>query len=366
MEGPFGVLLSHAHQMAPTSLMRIMLNVSWSGRYGLYRLRNSKLTPLAVSFTLSQIDLITRLQAAYPTTFSLPGNSTTALASFRAGQYISPIGVEGLHQIGNSISNLRHYYNLGVRYSTLTHNCHNIYADAAIVSSDSGKSMKSEPLHGGMSAKGKDLIKEMNRIGMIVDLSHVSVDTMSDVLGGSDWEGSSAPIMFSHSSAYSLCPHPRNVPDHILELVKKTNSVVMINFAPDFISCVEPTNPSADWNGIPDFYPANSTLEHVVSHIKYIGDLIGYEHVGLGSDFDGIPSTPRGLDDVSKFPDLVKEMLKRGISDKEAGWVVGGNILRVWGEVDKVALKMQMDGVKPLEDTLDLKMGEMMQLDALA
>jgi membrane dipeptidase len=290
------------------------------------------------------------------------------MPAFRSGLYISPIGVEGLHQIGNSVSNLRHYYNLGVRYSTLTHNCHNIYADAAITELPGGRGIKkSDPLHGGVSAKGRELIKEMNRIGMIVDLSHVSVDTMNDVLGGSSfWSGSAAPIMFSHSSAYSICPHPRNVPDHILQLVKKTNSVVMINFAPDFVSCVEPTNPDEDWNGIPDFYPANSTLKHVVEHIKYIGDLIGYAHVGLGSDFDGIPSTPEGLDDVSKFPDLVKEMLNQGITDEQAGWVVGGNILRVWSDVDRVALKMQKDGVKPLEDILDLKIGEMMEMNMFA
>jgi len=190
----------------------------------------------------------------------------------------------------------------------------------------------------------------MNRLGMIVDLSHVSADTMRHVLGGSDnWSGSTAPIMFSHSSAYSICPHPRNVPDDVLQLVKKRNSVVMVNFSPDFVSCT--ANPS-NKNGMPDFYPPNSTLLHVVKHIRHIGELIGYEHVGLGSDFDGIPSTPKGLDDVSKFPDLVKELLKQGVSDADAGKIVGGNILRVWGEVDKVALKMQAQGVKPLEDDL--------------
>ena len=190
----------------------------------------------------------------------------------------------------------------------------------------------------------------MNRLGMIVDLAHVSQDTMRDVLGGNTtkWSGSAAPIIFSHSSAYALCPHPRNVPDDILRLVKKTNSVVMVNFSPDFVSCV----PSDAANGIPEFYPKNSTLSHVVDHIVHIGELIGYEHVGLGSDFDGIPTTPAGLDDVSKFPDLVAELLSRGVSDKEAAGVVGGNVLRVWTEVDTVALKMQADGVKPAEDDL--------------
>lgn len=258
--------------------------------------------------------------------------------------------MEGLHQIGNSVSNLRLYYSLGVRYVTLTHNCHNIYADAAITERPSGGVQKSDPHWGGVSPAGKDLIKEMNRIGMIVDLAHVSQDTMRDVLGGSDdWSGSAAPIIFSHSSAYKLCPHPRNVPDDILKLVKKRNSVVMVNFSPDFVSCV--ANPNNE-NGIPTFYPPNSTIQHVVEHIKYIGNLIGFEHVGLGSDFDGIPTTPEGLDDVSKFPTLVAEMLEQGITDKQAGLVVGGNVLRVWKGVDEVALKMQKNGVKPLEDKL--------------
>ncbi|KAH8598205.1 membrane dipeptidase-domain-containing protein [Bisporella sp. PMI_857] len=328
----------------------------------------------SVAFTLSQIDVLTRLQVAYPAHFSTPPNSSTALEAFKNGLLISPFGIEGLHQIGNSVSNLRHYYALGVRYATLTHNCHNIYADAAITELPHGI-VKSRPYWHGVSPAGRDLIKEMNRIGMIVDLSHVSQDTMRDVLGGNDsWAGSAAPIIFSHSSAYSLCPHPRNVPDDILQLVKKRNSVVMVNFSPDFVSCVAGNKP----NGLPDFYPPNSTLSHVVEHIKYIGELIGYEHVGLGSDFDGsksyslftslklrqpysscsfhqrclIPSTPKGLDDVSKFPDLVAEMLKQGISDKDASKVVGGNVLRVWGDVDTVALKLQEDGLKPLEDKL--------------
>jgi membrane dipeptidase len=308
------------------------------------------LTPPAVDFTLTQIDVLSRLQAAYPSHFSTPPNGTTALDAFKAGQLISPIAIEGLHQIGNKISNLRLYHSLGVRYATLTHNCHNIYADAAITENSNGGAGRSTPHWGGVSPAGKELIKEMNRLGMIVDLAHVSVDTMRDVLGGSDsWSGSTAPIIFSHSSAYALCPHPRNVPDDILKLVKKRNSVVMVNFSPDFVSCV--ANPDNE-NGMPDFYPPNSTLSHVVKHIKHIGELIGYEHVGLGSDFDGIPSTPEGLDDVSKFPDLVKEMLKQGISDKDAGKVVGGNVLRVWQDVDEVAAKMQAQGVKPLEDKL--------------
>jgi membrane dipeptidase len=297
---------------------------------------------------LSAIDIVARLQEAYPHRFSPPPNSSTAISAFESGLLISPLGVEGLHQIGNSLANLRNYYSLGVRYSTLTHNCHNLYADAALIEIDQVTTV-APPLWGGISPAGRDVIKEMNRLGMIVDLSHVSVNTMRDALGGSeDWAGSAAPIMFSHSSAHSVCPHPRNVPDDILQLVKETNSVVMVNFAPQFISCVE--NKSSP-TGV-DYYPANNTIHQVVKHITYIGDLIGYEHVGLGSDFDGIDSTPEGLEDVSKFPDLVGELLKRGVSDKEASLVVGGNILRVWADVERVAQKLQKDGLKPVEDKM--------------
>ncbi|KAI1131969.1 dipeptidase [Nemania abortiva] len=301
----------------------------------------------SVQLTLQQIDLMTRLQAAYPDTFSGLVDSESAKAAFKKGKLISPLGIEGLHQIGNSVANLRRFHALGVRYATLTHNCGNIFADAALWENPFRKA----PFYwGGVSPKGQKLVNEMNRIGMIVDLSHVSVDTMRDVLGGREqkWAGSKAPVMFSHSSAYALCPHPRNVPDHVLHLVKKTNSIVMVNFSPDFVSCVDNKNP----NGVPDLYPANNTLSHVADHITYIGNLIGYDHVGLGSDFDGIQSTPEGLDDVSKYPDLIAELLRRGVSDADAAKIAGANILRVWADVEKVAAKLQAQGEPIMEDDL--------------
>lgn len=308
-----------------------------------------------VRATLEQLDLFNRLSEKYPKYFTLSRTAAEAERNFyKHGKLISPLAIEGLHQIGNSLSTLRLYHELGVRYATLTWNCHNIYADAAVVSID-GESMASKPYHGGVSKAGHSLILEMNRLGMLVDLSHVSVNTMRDVLGGTPekgWNGSVAPPIFSHSSAKVLCPHPRNVPDDILQLVKRRNSLVMVNFAPDFVSC-KASNAST---GLPDFVEETNTIEHVVEHIMHIGELIGYDHVGLGSDFDGIPSTPRGLDDVSKYPDLIQMLLDKGVSERDAGKVAGRNLLRVWHEADRVAARLQKE-MNPVEDLLSPSLG---------
>lgn len=303
---------------------------------------------VGVRETMEQVDVMARIQKAYPDIFSAPPNGTTALQAFRDGKIISPLGIEGLHSIGNSLAHLRIFYELGVSYATLTHNCHNRYADAAALETPGGPVRKADPYWHGISPAGKDLVLEMNRLGMIVDLAHVSVNTMRDVLGAGkdDWTGSRAPIIFSHSSAYAVCPHPRNVPDDVLHLVKERNSVVMVNFNPGFVSCKPADRPG----GMPEDDPENATLEHVVDHIMHIGNLIGFDHVGLGSDFDGILTVPRGLDDVSKFPDLIGEVLRRGVSDEDAGKIAGGNLLRVWKQVDEVALDMQANGVLPVED----------------
>ncbi|OQD87753.1 hypothetical protein PENANT_c005G04044 [Penicillium antarcticum] len=301
----------------------------------------------SVRETMEQVDVMSRVQRAYPEIFSTPPNGTTAMSAFREGKIISPMGIEGLHSIGNSLAHLRIFYELGVSYATLTHNCHNRYADAALLEVPGGI-QKAEPLWHGVSEDGKKLVGEMNRLGMIVDLAHVSAETMRDVLGAgkSEWAGSRAPVIYSHSSAYALCPHPRNVPDDILELVREKNSLVMVNFSPDFISC---TLSDRD-DGIPDEDTEHATLERVADHIIHIGKLVGFGHVGIGSDFDGIPTVPRGLEDVSRFPSLIAELLKRGVSDADASKVAGGNLLRVWADVDEVALQMQAEGVLPAED----------------
>ena len=310
----------------------------------------------SVKTTLEQIDLFQRLSDRYPQYFTLSRSAKEAEHAFANGNLISPLAIEGLHQIGNSLSTLRLYHSLGVRYATLTWNCHNKYADAAVVSVD-GKSVASKPYHGGVSEAGRQLILEMNRLGMLVDLSHVSVDTMRDVLGGGSssssdpkketWRGSISRPIFSHSSAKALCPHPRNVPDDILHLVKVRKGLVMVNFSPDFISCVDVGDPS----GLPQYVDANNTIAQVVRHITYIGDLIGYSHVGIGTDYDGIETTPRGLEDVSKFPELVDALLEAGVSAGDVAKVVGRNLLRVWHEVDKVAAELQRR-MAPIEEDL--------------
>lgn len=306
--------------------------------------------------TLEQIDTFNRLSTLYPKYFTLARDAAHANVLFEDNHLISPLGIEGLHQIGNSLSTLRLYYDLGVRYATLTWNCHNAYADAAITSNDKGESAASKPLWHGISPAGRTLIREMNRMGMLIDLSHVSVETMRDVLIGSSkdkigaWNGSLAPPIFSHSSVKAICPHPRNVPDDILHLLKQRNGVVMINFAPDFISCKD----TGAESGIPEYVDKDSTIDQVVKHIMYVGELIGYDYVGLGSDFDGIPSTPRGLEDVTKFPDLVAKLLEKGVSEEDAGKVVGRNVLRVWAEADAVAARLQKE-MEPAEDE-DIKM----------
>jgi membrane dipeptidase len=303
-----------------------------------------------VKGTLGQLDLFHRLGQQYPKYFTPSTTSAEAVKAFEDGRLISPTAIEGLHQIGNSISTLRLYHQLGVRYATLTWNCHNKYADAALETGANFKTTIAKPYWKGLSSAGRDLVKEMNRLGMLVDLSHVSQDTMRDVLvgkGDGNWNGSLAPPIFSHSSAHAICPHPRNVPDDILQLVKQRNSVVMVNFNPEFVSCI----PGKSASDLPEYVPANSTLAQVVRHIKHIGELIGYDHVGIGTDYDGITDTPAGLEDVSKFPALIAELLNQGVSDEDAAKIAGRNILRVWAEADKVAKELRRT-MLPLEDDL--------------
>lgn len=322
----------------------------------------------AAAHTVEQIDLLRNLQDEYAHDFSRPTEASNSsgreymLAKWQSSQsFFGPISIEGLHQVLPSapMSSLRSYYALGVRMATLTWNCHNAFADAALVQNDFTEPVQvvagiSRPDEGPVTKRGRAVIREMNRMGMIVDISHTSYWTQKAVLQNI----SQAPVVFSHSSAYALCPHPRNVRDDVLDLVRMTQSLVMVNFSPEFISCESPLEDVAHRAGddeprfkLPIFYDQNNTLHQVARHIKYIGDRIGYDYVGLGTDFDGMGQlTPRGLEGVDKFRDLLTELLRMDITDENVKKITGANILRVWAQVDTVSSKMKKEGSRPALD----------------
>ncbi|KAI9331686.1 dipeptidase 1-like protein [Zopfochytrium polystomum] len=266
-----------------------------------------------VRFTLEQIDLIRRMTELYPETFAMAYSSADIKKIAQTGRIASLIGLEGGHHIDGSLAVLRQYYSLGARYMTLTHSCNTAWADSA----------SQPPEHNGLTKFGETVIREMNRLGMLIDLSHVSPETMLQAI-----RLSTAPVVFSHSSAFAVCNSPRNVPDKILKMLKAKDGVVMVNFFPDFVGCNKKN-------------PKNVTLEDVADHVSYIAKLIGAEYVGLGSDFDGIPSTPKGLEDVSKYPNLVAELLRRGLTPAEVIGITGGNLLRVFGRVEQVSRSLK-------------------------
>ncbi|OCL06613.1 hypothetical protein AOQ84DRAFT_398913 [Glonium stellatum] len=278
--------------------------------------------------TLQQIDIVYRLIKEFPMHLRHVFSAAQLRQNLAYGAQISSLmGIEGLHQIGNSASVLRMYHALGVRYATLTHTCHNKYADSEAPGS---------PLHGGLSEAGKEIVREMNRLGIIVDLSHTSFATQRDALNATV-----APVIFSHSNAYSVYKHTRNVPDDVLQMLKANDGIVMISFYPQLLSN-EANSPAS--------------LLDVVDHIEYVGKQIGYWHVGLGSDFDGMDHGPVGLEDVSKYPNIVEELLRRGVKKADIENISGGNILRVLEKVEQVAaslveLRPLEDNVKPFFDT---------------
>ena len=301
----------------------------------------------AVRQTLEQIDLIHRLVRTYPDTFEMAYTADDILRIRKQGKIASLIGIEGGHSIDNSLGVLRMLYALGARYMTLTHSENTDWADSAT----------DKPAHNGLTPFGEDAVREMNRLGMLVDISHVSAKTMKDAL-----RVSRAPVIASHSSAYALAPHPRNVPDDVLRLVAKSDGVVMVNFFSGFVvpegaravqemfavgRRLKQQYPDerewreayAQWRKQHPF-PAG-TVHHVVDHIEHIIRVAGIEHVGLGSDFDGISTSPRQLEDVSCYPYITQELLNRGHSKEEILKILGGNLLRVMREVEKVAAKQK-------------------------
>ncbi|MBL8826049.1 MAG: dipeptidase [Planctomycetaceae bacterium] len=293
--------------------------------------------------TLEQIDLIHRLTRRYAETFELARTVSDIERIRRAGKIASLIGVEGGHSIQNSLSVLRQLHALGVRYMTLTHSDTLDWADAA---TDTAKS-------DGLSPFGEEVVREMNRLGMLVDISHVSVATMHDAL-----RISRAPVIASHSSAFAVAQHPRNVPDEILAQLREKDGVVMINF---FSGFVDPEGAKIMakmfdvFRELREKYPDDADFdrakarwrkEHpiprgsvhtIVDHIDHVVKIAGIERVGLGSDFDGVSSLPEQLDDVSMYPYITQELLNRGYTAEQIGQINSGNILRVLRKAEQVA-----------------------------
>jgi membrane dipeptidase len=318
----------------------------------------------AVTATLEQIDIVHRMVGRYPETFELALTSDDVERIFKKGRIASLIGMEGGHSIDSSLAALRMFHRLGARYMTLTHGSNVPWADSAT----------DTPKLGGLSRFGEEVVREMNWLGMLVDLSHTSPDTMEDAL-----RVTQAPVIFSHSSARAVCDVPRNVPDNILKMLPQGGGVVMVTFVPGFLSTEAaawgrtqnaerdrlrkeyPSDDATVQAKLEDWRKANpapkATLAQVADHIDHIRHVAGVDHIGIGSDFDGIDSTPVGLENVSTYPALTSELLRRGYKDDEVKKILGLNVLRVMRQVEKVSARLQRErGPSPvLIEQLDKK-----------
>lgn len=293
-----------------------------------------------------QIDLARRMIAAYPRDFALADSAADIVRIERSGRIASMFGIEGGEAINSNLALLREFRSAGVLYMTLTHSTTNDWVDSAT----------DAPRHGGLSEFGVEVVHEMNRIGMLVDLSHVSADAMRDALAASE-----APVIFSHSSAFAITAHPRNVPDDVLRLVRENDGVVMVNFNAPFVS-----EPMRQWNAqrageearqkslFPGDAPAATaaldawiaanppprvTVEDVADHVEHIGRIAGRAHVGLGGDYDGVTYLPEGMGGVDGYPVLMVELLRRGWSEADIAGLAGGNLLRALREAERVAAR---------------------------
>jgi membrane dipeptidase len=310
----------------------------------------------AVTATLEQIDAVHEMVRRYPSDLALVTAADELDAVLAQGDRIgSLLGAEGGHSLDNSLGVLRGFYRLGVRYLTLTHNENTDWADSAT----------DEPEHGGLTAFGRTVVTEMNRLGMLVDLSHVAPTTMHDAL-----DTTTAPVIFSHSSARAVCDHPRNVPDEVLGRLPDNGGVCMITFVPFFVSpaaCAWALEVKAaaeqsgvdprDLQAMDDFYdhwptaaPA-ATLDDVVAHLEHAREVAGIDHLGLGGDYDGVPVTPVGLEDVSRYPDLLDALRVRHWSAADLHQLTQGNIRRVLRAAESVAGDHASD--PPALDTLE-------------
>jgi len=307
----------------------------------------------AIQMTVEQIDIVKRMAAHYPNDFEMAYTAADVVRIEHAHRIASMIGVEGGHQIGNSLPALRQFYELGARYMTLTHSMNTDWADSAT----------DAPAHNGLTPFGRVIVTEMNRLGMLVDLSHVSPKTMKDAL-----EVTQAPVIFSHSGARAVVDHPRDVPDEVLALVAKNRGIVMVNFFPGYVSeernrwdadlagekAREATPPFGGlYIGQPDRAKAAMdqwmaahpkpvvTVSMVADHVEHIAKIAGKDNVGFGSDFDGIPEAPQGLEGVDKYPALVAELARRGWTHDDLVKVTGGNLLRVMREAEVVSKRLR-------------------------
>ena len=296
---------------------------------------------------LEEFDIARRVIARYPERLALALTAADIERNFKQKKVASLLGMEGGHAIENSLGALRSYYDLGARYMTLTHNVTLDWADAAL---DSTR-------HNGLSEFGREVVREMNRLGMLVDLSHVSPATMSGVLDLTE-----SPVIFSHSSAKALTDHPRNVPDSILARLPKNGGVVMVTFVPAFVSpevaawekrfkeetdrIKAAVSDTAEVRRQAKEYETKNprpraTLAQVADHIEHVRRIAGADHVGIGSDFDGIDTVPEGLEDVSTFPQLFAELIRRGWSDADLKKLAGQNLLRAFKATEATARRLQ-------------------------
>jgi membrane dipeptidase len=303
----------------------------------------------AVTATLEQIDIVHRMMRRYPDSFELALTADDVERIFKKGKIASLVGMEGGHSIDSSLGALRMFHRLGARYMTLTHSSNVPWADAGtdVVKLD------------GLSKFGEEVVREMNWLGMLVDLSHTSPATMEDAI-----RVTRAPVIFSHSSARAVCDVPRNVPDNVLGMLRQNGGLVMVTFVPGFLSnevaehgraeraererlqkeLKDPVAVNAKIDEWRRAHPApQATLTQVADHIDHIRKVAGIDHIGLGSDFDGIDSTPVGLENVSTYPALTAELLRRGYSDGDVRKILGLNALRVMRQVEKVAGQLQKE-----------------------
>jgi membrane dipeptidase len=299
---------------------------------------------IAVQAVLEQIDVVHRLIAKYPDQLELALTAEDVQRIHRTGKIASLIGMEGGHSINNSLAVLRLTYQLGARYMTLTHTKNIDWADAAT----------DRPEHQGLTQFGGEVVQEMNRLGMLVDISHVSEETMKDAL-----KLSKAPVIFSHSNAKALCDHPRNASDEVLKMLAKNNGVIMVNFYPEYLIesngqwyrdqhrqkklLKETLQDDAQVDAAMDKWrethpaPHKANIADVANHIDHICKVAGIDHVGIGADFEGFNGPPVGLEDVSTYPKLLAELLARGHSEEDIKKIAGLNILRVLRDAEKVS-----------------------------